>query len=425
MNEPKVPHIVIVGGGFGGINAAKKLGGDPRCRVTLVDRRNHHLFQPLLYQVAMAGLDPSDIASPIRSLLSRYANVSTLLAEVQSIDLAQQRLQLATGELTFDHLILACGASVTYFGNDRWQPFAPGLKSIPQATEVRRRVLAAFEAAEQAVEAEEQDRQLTFAIIGGGPTGVELAGAIAEMAKKTLRRDFKAIDPASARILLIEGGNRVLSSFSEQLSEYAKHALEDLGVEVHLGKTASKISAEGIEIDGRAIPAATVIWAAGVRPNPLAQTEGFQTNRAGRVQVDECLAVPGHPNVFVIGDMAAANDQEGNPLPGIAPVAIQQGKYVGKLLRRELKTAQPPKRKPFKYFDKGQMATIGRHRAVLQSGKIQLTGTIAWLGWLFVHILFLNGMRNRVFVFLSWVWSYTLYARGARLIVDRDWQRDA
>ncbi|MEO1616042.1 MAG: NAD(P)/FAD-dependent oxidoreductase [Planctomycetota bacterium] len=418
------PHIVIVGGGFGGVNAAKELGNSEGCRVTMIDRRNHHLFQPLLYQVAMAGLDPSDIASPIRTILSRYENTSTLLGDVTEVNLENRCIHTESGCIAYDYLILACGAGVKYFGHDGWEPFAPGLKTIPQATEIRRRVLSAFERAEGMTDTEEQSRQLTFVIVGGGPTGVELAGAISEMANKTLRRDFKNIDPASARVVLIEGGDRVLSSFDTKLSDYAKKALETLGVQVRLGEQVSEISHDGVLLGQEWIPSATVIWAAGVKPSSLGRKAGLQCDRSGRVLVEDSMAVPNHSNVFVIGDMAAASDVDGKPLPGVAPVAVQQGRYVGKLIRDEIKDGiEVEQRKPFRYFDKGQMATIGRRRAVLQSGKLRLTGTIAWLGWLFIHIVYLNGMRNRLFVFLSWAWSYVLFSRGARLIVSKDWRQ--
>ncbi|MEM6979044.1 MAG: NAD(P)/FAD-dependent oxidoreductase [Planctomycetota bacterium] len=419
------PHVVIVGGGFAGLEVAKRLGRTPHCDVTVIDRSNHHLFQPLLYQVAMAGLDPSDIACPIRSILAKYDHVRTIMSEVDQIDVESQRIHIRDRDLSYDYLVLACGAGVSYFGNDQWEDHAPGLKSIAQATEIRRRVLSAFEKAEQEPDESERKRQMTFVVVGGGPTGVELAGAIAEMANKTLRSDFNSIDPASSNVILMEGAGRLLASFDPSLSDYAARALREMGVNIHLNQLVDEISADGVQINDQFIPAATVIWAAGVAASPLGKQLGGQCDRSGRVMVRPDLSLPDHPNVFVIGDMAAARDQKGNQLPGVAPVAIQQGKYVGRSIANRLAKKNDPPAKPFRYFDKGQMATIGRRRAVLQVGKIKLTGTIAWLGWLFVHILFLNGMRNRVFVFLSWVWSYFLYLRGARLIVSSRWRSKA
>ncbi|MEM6472203.1 MAG: NAD(P)/FAD-dependent oxidoreductase [Planctomycetota bacterium] len=419
--KTKRPHVVVVGGGFGGMAVAKRLGKRKHCDVTLVDRNNHHLFQPLLYQVAMAGLDPSDIASPIRSMLSSYDSVSTVLAEVTGVDLEERFVELGRRKLHYDYLVLACGAGVNYFGNDQWEDHAPGLKTIPQATEIRRRVLSAFERAEQEEDEEERRRQMSFVVVGGGPTGVELAGAIAEMARKTLRSDFKSIDPASSNIILIEGGKRLLDGFETSLSEYAAKALQNMGVEIQLGKLVGEISSAGVSVDGKTIPAATVIWAAGVSPSPIGRRLG-SNDRSGKVLVGPDLSLPNHQEVFVIGDMAAVNDENGRPLPGVAPVAVQQGKHVARLIESELETTESKAREAFRYLDKGQMATIGRRRAVLQMGKLKLTGTTAWMGWLFVHILFLNGMRNRVFVFLSWVWSYLLYSRGARLIVPSRWR---
>ncbi|EMI57007.1 NAD(P)/FAD-dependent oxidoreductase [Rhodopirellula sallentina] len=415
--------IVIVGGGFAGINAAKKLGRAQDCSVTIIDRRNHHLFQPLLYQVAMAGLDPSDIASPIRSMLNRYDNISTLLGTVESVDVDCQVLQTEVGVIPYDYLIVACGATHDYFGRDEWEDFAPGLKTIPQATEIRRRVLMAFESAERTNDLDEQKRFMTFVLVGGGPTGVELAGAIAEMARNTLKRDFKTIDASHAKVILVQSGDRILKQFPDPLSKYSKEALESLGVEVRLGDRVTDINGEGVRVGEQFVHARTVIWAAGVKANPIGKTLGAETDRAGRVVVQPDLSIDGHPEVFVIGDLAAAKDKAGNPLPGLAPVAIQQGHYVGKLIRAEVAgKITPTSRRPFHYLDKGQVATIGRRRAVMQSGRMRLKGTIAWLGWLLIHILYLNGFRNRFFVFLSWAWSYVTFARGARLIVAKAWK---
>ncbi|MBB3206344.1 NADH dehydrogenase [Rhodopirellula rubra] len=421
-----VKKVLIIGGGFAGINAAKKLGNAPDCSVTIIDRRNHHLFQPLLYQVAMAGLDPSDIASPIRSMLNRYDNISTLLGTVDRVDVDRRVLITEVGELAYDYLVVACGATHDYFGRDEWEDYAPGLKTIPQATEIRRRVLMAFESAERTDDLEEQTKCMTFVLVGGGPTGVELAGAIAEMARNTLKRDFKTIDATHAKVILVQSGDRILKQFPDALSQYSKAALEDLGVEVRLGDRVTDINAEGVQVGDDFIHARTVIWAAGVKANPIGKTLGVETDRAGRVQVGEDLSIAGHPEVFVIGDLAAAKDKEGNPLPGLAPVAIQQGHYVGKLIRSEVagKTSMKTRR-PFHYLDKGQVATIGRRRAVMQSGRLRLKGTLAWLGWLLIHILYLNGFRNRFFVFLSWAWSYVTFGRGARLIVAKQWKNNA
>lgn len=417
-------RVIIIGGGFAGLNAAKVLGRAGDCDVTIIDRRNHHLFQPLLYQVAIAGLDPSDIASPIRSLLNRYSNVQTLLGEVTGVDVDRQVIHSDDGEFAYDYLVVACGSTHDYFGNDQWEEFAPGLKTIPQATEIRRRVLVAFENAERTSDPEEQRRWLTFVLVGGGPTGVELSGAIAEMSRTTLVKDFKAINASDAKVILIQGGDRVLEQFDEPLSAYGKKALADLGVEVRLGKHVTEVTERGVRVGEDFIEARTVIWAAGVKASPIGKFLGVPCDRAGRVTVGSDLSVDGHREVFVVGDLALADDGNGKPLPGLAPVAIQQGRYVGKLISSECKDSNRS-REPFEYFDKGQMATIGRRRAVLQSGKLRLTGTTAWLGWLFIHILYLNGFRNRFFVFLSWAWSYATFARGARLIVPKSWRNTA
>lgn len=415
-------QVIVIGGGFAGINAAKELGNNPYCDVTIIDRRNHHLFQPLLYQVAMAGLDPSDIASPIRSMLNRYDNVTTLLGNVHSIEVQERIVRSDVGDLPFDYLVVACGATHDYFGNDAWEDFAPGLKTIPQATEIRRRVLSAFEAAERTADQDEQNRFLTFVLVGGGPTGVELAGAIAEMARNTLVRDFKTIDVSHAKVILIQGGDRILKQFPDKLSAYGKKALESLGVEVRLGERVTEVSEHGVQVGEEFIPAETVIWAAGVKANPIGRSLGTETDRAGRVVVRADLTIPDHDNIFVIGDLASAKDENGDPLPGLAPVAMQQGKYVGRLIEQDTSDEVFDERKPFIYRDKGQMATIGRRRAVMQSGRFKLTGTFAWLGWLLIHIAYLNGFRNRFFVFISWAWSYVTFARGARLIVAKQWK---
>ncbi len=416
--------VVILGGGFAGINVAKILGGDMNCHVTMIDRGNHHLFQPLLYQVAMAGLNPSDIASPIRSMLRRYDNIFTLMAEAQQIDVERRVVMTDFGDREYDYLVVACGATHDYFGRDEWEEFAPGLKTIPQATEIRRRVLTAFEAAERTYDLEEQTKCMTFVLVGGGPTGVELAGAIAEMAHNTLKKDFKTIDATHAKVILVQSGDRILKQFPASLSAYSKDALASLGVDVRLGSRVTDITADGVQIGDEFIAAKTVIWAAGVKANPIGKSLGAELDRAGQVVVGNDLTIAGHPEVFVIGDQASAKDEDGKMLPGVAPVAIQQGQYVGKLIRREAAGKATVPRRPFRYRDKGQVATIGRRRAVMQSGRLRLTGSIAWLGWLFIHILYLNGFRNRLFVFFSWAWSYVTFARGARLIVPKRWKNN-
>jgi NADH:ubiquinone reductase (H+-translocating) len=418
-------HVVIVGGGFVGINAAKLLGKRGRVDVTLIDQRNHHLFQPLLYQVAMAGLDPSEIATPIRRLLSPYRRVRTLLARVSGVDVANRQVITDGGSFRYDYLILACGSKHSYFGNDHWEEHAPGLKTLSQATEIRRRVLVAFERAEIEVDPKQQQKWLTFVVVGGGPTGVELAGAIAELSKHALSRDYRAIRPASARIVIVEGSDRVLGQFDPAHSQYAKESLGTLGVEVMLQRQVTKVDEDGVWIGDDRIEAGTVLWAAGVQASPLAKSLGVPTDRAGRVIVASDLSIPGDGNVFVAGDMAHCVDAHGKPLPGLAPVAMQQGRYLAQLIDREVQAQQnrvSSKREPFRYFDKGQMATIGRRRAVVESGKLKFRGLIAWAAWLLIHIYYLSSFRNRMFVFLQWTYSYLTYSRGARLIVQREWR---
>lgn len=414
-----MPQVLIVGGGFAGLNAAKGLGNVPGIDVTLIDRTNHHLFQPLLYQVAMAGLSPADIAAPIRSLLSRFRNVRVLLGEVQSVDLSRKMAVTASGDLPFDYLVMACGARHSYFGHTEWEEFAPGLKTLEQATEIRRRVLSAYEEAERAASPDEKKRLLTFVVVGGGPTGVELAGAIGEMSRFTLARDFKSINPALARVILIEAGPRILAMFSDEQSARATRDLEHLGVQVWCNSAVTKIDAEGVEIQTERIRAATVLWAAGVSASPLGKTAGLPVDRSGRVTVEPDLSVPGHPNVFVAGDQACFTHQTGQPLPGTAPVAMQQGWYLARTIRGDLQNLP---RKPFVFVDKGQMATIGRSRAVLEMGKLKLAGFTAWLMWLVVHIYYLTGFKNRLLVVLQWAWSYLTFRRGARLIVPKEWR---
>jgi NADH dehydrogenase len=409
----RLPHVVIIGGGFGGLAAARELGRAP-VRVTLVDRRNHHLFQPLLYQVATAGLSGPDIAAPIRRVLRRQRNTTVLLAEVAEIDPAGKRVLLRDGELAYDHLIVAAGAGNFYFGHDEWAAHAPGLKSIEDALEIRRRVLCAFEAAEREEDAERRRACLTFVVVGGGPTGVELAGALAEIGKHTLARDFRNFDPSDARVVLIEGAPRLLGGMAEELSEAARKGLVDRGVEVRLESKVETIDEQGVIVGGERIIADTVLWAAGVAASPLARSLGVPLER-GRVLVEPDLSIPGHPEVYVIGDMAALK-QDGAWLPGVAQVAIQGGRLAARNINRRLSGAAA---QPFRYRDKGSMATIGRSAAVAEIGGLKSKGFVAWVVWWLVHIIALIGFRNRVMVMLEWFWAYISWQRSARVIVDR------
>jgi NADH dehydrogenase len=407
-----LPHVVIVGGGFGGLYAALALANKP-VRVTLLDRRNHHLFQPLLYQVAAAALNPSDIATPLRSILRKAANITVLLAEVESVDLANRRLRLDRGEMGYDALILAAGASHSYFGHDEWEVCAPGLKTLEDALEIRRRVLLAYEAAERERDGAEQRALLTSVVIGGGPTGVELAGALGEISRQTIARDFRLIDPTEARIILLEGGPRILPSFPESLAKSAEVALRRLGVEVRTGAVVTRVTPDAVWLGAEQIRARTMLWAAGVAAAPLARTLGAPIGRAGHVLVEPNLSIAGHPEAFAIGDMCAFLHQTGAPLPGVAPVAIQQGRAAADNVLRRLHGLPTG---PFRYHDRGSMATIGRAAAVAMMGRLRLSGYIAWLAWLFVHIVFLIGFRNRFLVLFEWAWAYVTWRRGARLI---------
>lgn len=415
----KRPHVVIIGGGFGGLNAAKELGGAP-VDVTLVDRTNHHLFQPLLYQVATASLSPADIAVPIRSVVSRYRNVRVLMAEVTRVDLERRRVILDRGELAYDTLILAVGARTNYFGHDTWAHDAPGLKSLADAIGVRERMLRAFEAAEREPDPEVRRKLLTFVVIGGGATGVEMAGSFAELSRFVLKRDFRIADAATTRVVLVEAGPRTLTAFPEDLSQKAEEQLSSLGVEVLRGARVKDIDPRGVSLeDGTLLPAATVLWAAGVRGTPLASTLGVELDRGGRVKVAADCSLPGHREVFAIGDMAACRDGNGVDVPGLCPAAIQQGRFVARCVLADLRGKE---RGSFAYVDKGTMATIGRSRAIAQVGKLKLSGLLAWLAWMGVHILFLIGFRNRFIVMFEWMWQYVTFKRGARLItgVDRE-----
>lgn len=468
-------RVVIVGAGFAGLNCAKRLKNKPGLDVVVIDKRNHHLFQPLLYQVATAGLSPADIAVPIRGLLSGYRNTRVVQATVDRIDLRPPRSGEGDGAhpgedgpsgdgdgksrgdgggrgktrgggsadpcsnqtpadlderargvvyagklaFPFDYLVLAAGAQHAYFGHEEWEPHAPGLKTLEQATEIRRRVLDAFEAAEIATDPAERRAALTFVVVGGGPTGVELAGAIGEMSRFTLSKDFRCIDPKATRIILVEAGTRILQSFPPELSEKAMATLERVGVQVWTESPVTGVDAEGVTVGEERIQARTVLWAAGVRASDTGATLGVPLDSAGRVLVGPDLTIPGHPNVFVLGDQAHAPGPNGKPLPGVATVALQQGRYVARTIQRDLK-GRP--REAFEYWDKGQMATIGRRRAVLETRSLRMAGFWAWIVWLLVHIYYLTGFKNRLLVLLQWSWSYMTFARGARLIVEKGWR---
>jgi NADH dehydrogenase len=427
LGRDRRPHVVIVGGGFGGLNAARALQDAP-VRITLVDRRNHHLFQPLLYQVATAALSPADIASPIRAILRRQKNVQVLLAEATAVDLAARALVLDSGRLAYDFLILAAGAGHSYFGHDEWAAAAPGLKSLEEALDIRRRILVAYEEAERTTDPAAQEALMTFVVVGAGPTGVELAGALAEIARFALARDFDQIDPTRARIYLLEGASRVLLAFPEPLARRAQRDLENLGVEVRLDCLVTEITPAGVTAGGEFIPARTVLWAAGVQGAPLGKTLGVELDRAGRVVVNPDLTLPGHPDVFCIGDlsfvdagMAAGKDERGRPLPGTAPVAIQQGRWAAENIRRALRGDAL---QPFRYRDRGNMATIGRNKAVADLRGLKLTGFVAWVAWAVIHIFSLIGFRNRILVSFQWLVAYVTYQRGARLITEEPGRRE-
>jgi NADH:ubiquinone reductase (H+-translocating) len=436
MNRTPSPKVVIVGAGFAGLTAARRIARLP-VEVTVIDRKNHHTFQPLLYQVATAGLSPGEIAAPIRWILRAHSNVKVLLEEVIDFKLEQKQVITREQALSYDYLIVASGATHAYFGHQEWEPLAPGLKTIEDALEIRRRVLLAFELAErqsgerqsaerQSPEPQSAERQgperpgsnpLQFVVIGGGPTGVELAGTLAEIARHAMTHEFRNIDPKQTRILLIEGGPRVLAAYSEDLSRKAEDQLRRLGVEVRTSHLVNRVEPGAVWAGDERIPAAVILWAAGVAASPLGRTLGVPVDRAGRVLVQPDLTIPGHREVFVLGDLAALADENGNMLPGVAPVAIQQGNWVTETIARDLKNQT---RLNFHYHDKGSLATIGRAAAVAQFGKFELSGYFAWLAWLFIHILFLIGFRNRLLVMIQWAWSYLTYERGARLITGSD-----
>jgi len=412
MSDPPIPRVVIIGAGFGGLRAARHLGHQA-VRLTLIDRRNHHTFQPLLYQVATAGLSPGEIASPIRWILRHDKNVEVLLGEVTGFDLERRLVLLGDEQVPYDYLIIAAGASHAYFGHDEWEALAPGLKTVEDALEMRRRVFLAFELAERAVASGDPHPPLNFVVVGGGPTGVELAGTLAEIARKVLENEFRSIDPKRTRIILLEGGPRILPAYPEDLSRSAEKQLQHLGVEVKTSTMVTDLQPGAVYIGKTPLPAAVTLWAAGVAASPLGKKLGAPTDRAGRVLVNPDLSIPGHPEIFVIGDLASLNDKSGKLLPGVAPVAMQQGTWAAKNIMRDL---HHESRKDFHYFDKGSLATIGRAAAIAQFGKVHISGFIAWLSWLFIHITFLIGFRNRVIVLIQWAWSYLTYERGARLI---------
>ncbi len=406
------PRVAIIGAGFAGLSAARAFARRS-FDVTLIDRHNYHLFQPLLYQVATAGLSPADIASPIRNVFRYQHNVSVVLANVTDVDIDGNEVIAESRRIRFDYLIVATGAQHAYFGHDDWAANAPGLKTIDDATYLRRRILLAFELAETEPDADARRRLLNFVVVGGGPTGVEMAGAIAELAKRALDMDFRTIDPRSAGIVLVEGGDRLVRSFDESLSRSARRSLEQLGVEVRLGARVTGCDAAGISTGPERIESITIIWAAGVRASPAARWLGAETDRAGRVKVGPYLSLPQHPHIFVVGDTACALDHSGEPLPGVAPVAKQQGAYVARVIAMRMEGKSIP---PFRYRDFGSMATIGRKRAVAQLGRIKLSGFPAWLLWCAAHIYFLIGFRNRLAVTMNWAWHYVTFQRGTRLI---------
>jgi NADH dehydrogenase len=412
-NAPeRKPHVVIVGAGFGGLEAAKLLIDEP-VRMTVIDRTNHHLFQPLLYQIATAALSPADIAAPIRGILGRCKNTEVMLAEVKSVNVEARTVNTGEREIGYDYLILATGARHSYFGHDEWEKFAPGLKSLEDAIEIRRRLLLAFEYAEKMTDEAAKKAAMTFVIIGGGPTGVEMAGAIAEIARYTLAKDFRHIDPSSARVVLVEGDKRVLSAFPEDLSVKALEQLKELGVEVHTGVHATNLTDAGLQVGDEFIPCRVKVWAAGNVASYVGKTTGAQTDKAGRVVVNDDLTIPGHPEVQVIGDLANYSHDGGKPLPGVSPVAMQQGRHAARNILAMMDDRKPER---FRYWDKGSMATIGRNRAVADLHWFHFSGLLAWLAWLFVHIIFLVGFRNRIAVLIQWAWAYVTFNKGARLI---------
>jgi NADH dehydrogenase len=419
MSDPRVadagkPRILILGGGFGGLSAARRLAGAD-AQITLTDRRNHHLFQPLLYQVATASLSATSIAAPLRHILRRQRNLTVLMEEVTAVDLAARRVGCGSRWLDYDWLVIATGATHAYFGHDEWAPFAPALKTLDDAQSIRRRVLLAFEQAEREDDPERRQAWLNFVVVGGGSTGVELAGTLGELARHTLRGEFRHFDSRNASVRLVEAGPRLLAGYDPVLSDKARRQLERLGVEVHTGVPVTMIDAAGVKLGERRLPARTVLWAAGVAASTVGAMLGVPLDKAGRVRVDEDLGVPGHAGVFVIGDLASVLRPDGSPVPGVAPAAKQMGKYVAATIARRLRGDDRP-RPPFRYRDAGSLATIGRMAAVAQFGKLQMSGLPAWIVWLLVHIYFLIGFRNRLAVMLDWAWAYWTHQRQARIV---------
>ncbi|MEO8044161.1 MAG: NAD(P)/FAD-dependent oxidoreductase [Spartobacteria bacterium] len=412
-STPLAPRVIIVGAGFGGLEAAKHLGGKA-VYVTVIDRTNYHLFQPLLYQVATAALSPADIAAPVRGILGKYDNIEVILGEVQSVDVEARLVRTTEREMPYDYLIVATGARHSYFGHNEWEKLAPGLKSLEDAVEIRRRILMAFEFAEKTQDPAARAAAMNFVIIGGGPTGVEMAGAIAEIARKTLAKDFRHIDPSTARVILVEGDKRVLSGFPEDLSASALEQLQELGVEVITGTHAENLTEGGLEVAGKFIPCRVKIWAAGNTASFVGKTLGVPVDKSGRVVVQDDLTIPGHPEVQVIGDLANfISAKDGKPLPGVSPVAIQQGRHAARNILHMVEGAKPQR---FYYWDKGSMATIGRNRAVADLNVVHFSGFPAWLAWLVIHVLYLVGFRNRIAVLFQWAWAYVTFNKGARLI---------
>ena len=414
MTGDYVKRVIIIGGGFGGLTAAKALKHSNN-EIILIDKTNHHLFQPLLYQVATAALSPGDIAAPIRGILSNEKNIQVIMGEVYNIDVKNKKVFLNGEYFQYDYLIVAVGSRHSYFGKEEWEKNAPGLKTISDALKIRERILLSYEKAERSNNNKDIQKYLTFVIVGGGPTGVELAGAIAEIAHKTLKKDFRKIDPSKTKIILVEGEDRVLTTYDPYLSLKAKKSLEDLGVTVVTNKRVTNVKENGVQLGDEFIESANVIWAAGNAVPPLIKSLDTETDRVGRAIVNNDCSIKGYPEVFVIGD-ASLVLEDGKPLPGVAPVAIQQGRYVGKIIKDDIPSK---KRKPFKYFNKGDLATIGRARAVMQIGKIKISGFVAWIAWVFIHILYLIGFRNRYKVLAEWAWYYISFRQGIRLITHK------
>lgn len=413
--------VVVLGGGFGGLNTAKKLANEPDVFVILIDKRNHHLFQPLLYQVATAGLNPGDIAVPIRSQFAGAMNVEVHWGEVTGVDLKEQIITSSESdlEIEYDYLVLACGAQHSYFGHAEWEEFAPGLKTLEQAIEIRRRILSAFEIAENEIDSEKQKALLNFVVVGGGPTGVELAGAIADISRTVLVHDFRRIDPSQAKVILVEMTPHLLGAFAVGLSEKTRQDLTDLGVDVRTSTRVENINEEGVQVGSAFIPSKSVFWAAGVQAAKMQIEPPVERDGAGRIKVKNDLSVPGYESVFVIGDMASFEVTPGHIVPGLAPAAMQEGRHAAKVILSSIRGNQRP---AFQYVDKGQMATIGKYRAVMESGNLKMSGRFAWLAWLFVHVFYLIGFKNRVAVMAQWAWSYLFSKRGARLITERHWK---